>query len=84
MSASLLFGGLLVLTPGAVSWQDGWWYVKLAGVAVLLGFHVVCGQWLRDFAADRNARPQRFFRIANEVPTIAMVVIVLMAIAQPF
>jgi putative membrane protein len=33
---------------------------------------------------DRNVKPQRFYRIANEVPTVLMVVIVIMAIAQPF
>ena len=84
MVAALLFGVLLVMTPGAVNWSDGWWYVKLAGVFLLFGFHGACGRWRRDFAADRNVRPQRFFRYANEIPTVLMVVIVVMAIAQPF
>ena len=84
MLASLLFGVLLVLTPGAVSWQDGWWYVKLAGVLLLFAFHGALARWRRDFALDRNARPQRFYRVANEVPTVLMIVIVIMAIAQPF
>ena len=84
MLASLGFGVLLVLTPGAVSWFDGWWYVKLASVVLLFGFHGACSRWQRDFAADRNTRPQRFYRFANEVPTVLMVTIVIMAIAQPF
>ena len=84
MLSSLFFGVLLVLTPGAVNWDEGWWYVKLAGVLLLFGFHGACARWRTDFAADRNERPQRFYRIANEVPTVLMIVIVIMAIVQPF
>ena len=83
MFASLLFGVLLVLTPGAVSWTDGWWYVKLLGVVLLFGFHGACSGWRRAFLEDRNRKTQRFFRFANEVPTVLMLVIVVMAIAQP-
>ncbi len=84
MLASLLFGVLLVLTPGAVSWSDGWWYVKLASVLLLFGFHGACSKWRRQFVHDRNDKPQRFYRVANEVPTVLLIVIVIMAIAQPF
>ena len=84
MIASLLFGVLLVFTPGAVSWSDGWWYVKLAGVVLLFGFQGACSGWRRAFLEDRNRKPQRFYRFANEVPTVLMLVIVVMAIAQPF
>ena len=73
-----------MLTPGAVNWDAGWWYVKLAGVLLLLLFHAACSRWRRAFAADRNSHPQRFYRVANEVPTVVMIVIVIMAIAQPF
>ena len=84
MFASLLFGTILVLTPGAVSWTDGWWYVKLASVVLLFGFHGACSGWRKAFLHDRNVKPQRFFRFANEVPTALMLIIVVMAIAQPF
>ena len=40
--------------------------------------------WRRDFLEDRNTRPQRFYRIANEVPALLMVVIVVMVIVRPF
>ena len=84
MLASLAFGVVMVLTPGAVSWTDGWWYTKLAGVVLLFGFHGACSRWRRDFAADRNRHKQRYYRIANEVPTVIMIVVVIMAIAQPY
>ena len=84
MFGALVFGILLVLTPGAVDWSAGWWWTKLACVVLLFGFHGACSAWRRAFLEDRNTKPQRFFRIANEVPTVLLIVIVVMAIAQPF
>lgn len=84
MIATLTFGVLLVLTPGVIDWSWGWWHVKLAAVVLLFGFHGLLSRWRRDFLHDRNTRPQRFYRFANEVPTLLMVVIVLMVIVRPF
>ena len=83
MIATWCLGILLVLTPGAVDWTAPWWHVKLTGVVLMSGFHGAASKWRRDFLEDRNTRPQRFYRIANEVPTVLMVIIVIMAIAQP-
>ncbi|MBE7210718.1 MAG: protoporphyrinogen oxidase HemJ [Gluconacetobacter diazotrophicus] len=84
MLAALLFGVLLILTPGGVDWHAPWWWCKLAGVVAMLGFHGACARWRRDFAADRNRHPERFFRMANEIPTVLMLVIVVMAVVQPY
>ena len=84
MIATWSFGILLVLTPGVIDWGAGWWHVKLAAVLLLSGFHGELSRWRRAFLEDRNRRPARFYRIANEVPTVLMVVIVLMVIARPF
>ncbi len=83
MLAALVFGVLLVLTPGAIDWSAAWWWTKLAGVVLLFGFHGACSAWRRAFLEDRNTKPQRFYRIANEVPTLLMIVVVVMAVAQP-
>lgn len=85
MLATWSFGLLLALTPGVVDWRhDGWWHVKLACVLLLTGFHGAASRWRRDFLEDRNRRPQRFYRIANEVPTVLMLIIVVMVIVKPF
>ena len=79
-----LFGILLVLTPGIVDWSGfNWWHVKFAGVLLMTGFQGAAGKWRRQFLEDRNTKPERFYRIANEVPTILLAVIVIMAIAKP-
>ena len=84
MIATWTFGVLLVLTPGIVSWSAGWWYVKLAMVVLMSGFHGALSRWRRDFLEDRNTRPQRYYRIANELPTVLVIVIVVMVVVRPF
>jgi putative membrane protein len=84
MIATFAFGIMLVLTPGILDWSAGWWHVKLAGIVLLSGFHGMLSRWRRDFLEDRNTRLPRFYRIANEVPTLLMVVIIIMVVVQPF
>ena len=84
MIAAWTFGVMLVLTPGVLGWSQGWWWVKLSLVIIMSGFHGMLSRWRRDFLEDRNIRPQRFYRIANEVPTLLVVVIVIMVIVRPF
>ena len=84
MIATWIFGVLLALTPGVLDWGWHWWHVKLTAVILLSGFHGMLSRWRRDFLADRNIRPQKFYRMANEVPTLLLVVIVIMVIVRPF
>ncbi|MFQ5764294.1 MAG: protoporphyrinogen oxidase HemJ [Rhodospirillales bacterium] len=84
MLASLVFGALLVLNMGDTAWATGWLHAKLALVVGLLGMHMAMGRWRRDFAEDRNTRSEKFYRIANEVPTVLMVAIVILVIVRPF
>jgi len=84
MIATWVFGLLLIFTPGVVDWASGWWWVKFVSVWLMSGFHGALSKWRRLFLEDRNTRPQRFYRIANEVPTVLMMIIVVMVIARPF
>ena len=84
MIATYVFGGLLALTPGVVDWSDGWIYGKLALVLGLTLAHHLFGRWRKEFAEDRNRRPARFYRIANEVPTLLLMAIVILVVVKPF
>ena len=84
MIATWCFGLLLVLTPGTMSWSDGWWQVKFTCVILLSGFHGALSAWRRKFRDDANRKPARFYRMMNEVPTLLMIIIVIMVIARPF
>jgi putative membrane protein len=81
--ASWLFGGtMIVMNPTLLI--SYWLPVKLLFVIGLTVMHILMNNWRRDFAADANHRSQRFFRIANELPTLALMVIVVMVIVRPF
>lgn len=81
MVSAWIFGGLMLFVQ---DWAGGWLHVKLAGVAAVTVHHHLQARWRKDFAADRNRRPARFYRVQNEVPTLLMLVIVLMVIVKPF
>jgi putative membrane protein len=78
------FGILLVLTPGAVDWRAGWWHGKLLGILVLTASHMVMARGRREFAADLRTRSHVYWRVVNEIPTLALILVVLLVIAKPF
>ena len=84
MIATWVFGILLVLTPGVIDWTSGWWHVKLTAVLLMSGFHGAMSKWRREFMEDRNKRSHRYYRFANEVLTLLLMVIVVMVIVRPF
>jgi protoporphyrinogen IX oxidase len=84
MIATWIFGILLVLTPGVIDWSWGWWHLKLLSVLLLTGLHGAMSKWRREFMEDRNTRSAKFYRIANEIPTVLLIVIVIMVIVRPF
>lgn len=81
MGAAYVFGGLLLFVQ---DWTQGWLHVKLTLVVILTVMHHLYALWRKDFAADRNKRSTAYYRAANEVPTLAMIGIVIMVIVRPF
>jgi putative membrane protein len=72
-----------------LAWDQGyfgvpWMQAKLVLVLALSGIHGLFSRWVRDFAADRNTRSQKFYRLINEVPTLLMIGIVILVILKPF
>lgn len=83
MMATWLFGlTMLWMVPGWL--EDGWMHAKLFLVLVLTATHHAMGRWRKAFAADENRHSTRFYRIANEIPTLLMVVVVFLVILKPF
>jgi putative membrane protein len=64
--------------------RSGWLYGKLALVLAMSVVHVFFVRWVKDFATDRNSHSQKFYRFANEIPTILMILIVLLVVLKPF
>ncbi len=84
MIATWTFGLLMVFTPGVIDWADIWPWVKAAAVLVMSGFHGWLSARRKEFARDENTRSGRTYRLANEVPTVLMIIIVIMVIVKPF
>ncbi len=76
--------GLLMLWANPSLLSQGWMHVKLTGIIVLSGLHHVYARWVKKFARDENIRPAKFYRIWNEAPALVMVIIVIMAVVEPF
>lgn len=83
MIATWIFGLCLVFTPGIVDWSSIWPWVKAAMVLLMSGFHGWLSARRREFARDENTRSGRTYRLANEIPTVLMVIIILMVVLKP-
>ena len=82
MIASFLFGGwMLALAP--VLFLESWMQLKIAAVIGMAACHGIFAGMLRRLENDEPPRRARSYRIWNEVPTLLMVVIVVMAVVKP-
>jgi putative membrane protein len=82
MVATWVFGLILIWQGGW--YTDGWLHAKVLLLLILSGVHGVYVRRLKDFAADKNTRPAKYYRILNEVPTLLMIGIVILVIVKPF
>jgi protoporphyrinogen IX oxidase len=84
MIATYIFGAWMILGGWIDFPNAGWLHAKLFFVLLLTACHGVLAKHTRLFAEDKNTRPQRFFRIINEVPTVLMILIVILVVVKPF
>lgn len=82
MIAAWVFGLWLVVLGD--HFTSGWFHAKLFLVVLMSSFHMACARWVKDFSRDENHKSARYFRIANEIPTVLMILIVILVIVKPF
>jgi protoporphyrinogen IX oxidase len=82
-TASVAFGAAM-LAAAPVYLSMGWLRVKLLLVLLVIAYHVSCYKLMRDFAQNRNARSAKWYRGFNEVPSLLLIAIVLLAVVKPF
>lgn len=85
MIVTWLMGIFMVVYYGLPGlFVEPWFLIKFIAVVAMTFFH----QWLKarlsDFTNDKNEITERSFRIANEFPTVLMILIVIMVIVRPF
>lgn len=76
--------GLILIAWGGFDWGSAWSWIKIAAVLAMTGAHGWLAARRKDFAIGQNTRSGRAYRIANEVPTVLMLVIVVMVVVRPF
>ena len=81
---STLALGIAMVVAAPAYLKMGWLHAKLTLVALLIGYHLACYKFVRDFAHDRKTRSARWFRLFNEVPSVLLIGIVILAIVKPF
>jgi len=82
-AASIAFGAAM-LAAAPVYLTMGWLRVKLLLVLLVIAYHSSCYKLVRDFAQNLNARSARWYRGFNEVPSLLLIAIVLLAVLKPF
>ncbi|MEO6118733.1 MAG: CopD family protein [Methylotenera sp.] len=80
---------ILAITFGLWLWliygiTGGWLHAKLTLVAILMAYHFYCGKLVNDFKADKNRRSHVWYRWFNELPVIALSLIVILVVVKPF
>ena len=83
MIATWIFGALMLYANTGLM-ELGWMHVKLTGVVLMTGLHMVFAKWRKNLLNGKNIKTPKFYKLWNEAPTILMVIIVIMAVAEPF
>jgi putative membrane protein len=79
-----LFFGASMLVESTAYLAFLWLRVKLLFVLLVIAYHLVCYKLMRDFAFARNTRSAKWFRGFNEIPSLLLVIIVILAVVKPF
>lgn len=79
-----LFGLWLIVLNPDLYLKAGWMHVKLVLVTGLWVFHVYCGYLRRSFQLGQNKHSHVFYRWLNEIPTVILITVVILAVVKPF
>jgi len=83
MTLSWIFGLILISLNGFDIISESWIQLKLLFVVLLTFYHFYLGKILKDFSLDECKKTSKFFRWINEIPTVLLILIVIMAIFKP-
>jgi putative membrane protein len=76
--------GVAMIVAAPAYLKMGWLHVKLTLVLLLIVYHSMCFKFVREFAHDRKTRSAKWFRLFNEVPSLLLIGIVILAVVKPF
>ena len=83
MISTWIFGVLMIMANPSL-FENGWMHVKFTCVVLMTIIHMVFAYHRKQFEKGSNKKTTKYYRWINEVPTLLMIVIVIMAIVNPF
>lgn len=82
MIATIVFGlGLIHFNWDYLS-QATWFWIKMVIIILLIGYHHICGAYIKKFVKGEMTKSSKFFRLFNEIPTVVLLVVVIMAVTK--
>ena len=81
---SLFFGLWMAYLNWGYFAKAGWFHAKMPLVILLFVYHFYCGKLVKVFAEDKNTKSHKFYRVFNELPVLALLAIVILAVVKPF
>ncbi len=84
MIATLALGIWALVETWAIYSGALWLWMKIALVSGLIGHHHYCRRIMRALANGESPGSERFLRLFNEIPTLALVAIVILVVVKPF
>ena len=83
MIISWLLGSYLIfLNPSLL--KENWMIAKIICVMFMTYCHMKFERIRKEFENDQIAKSDKYYRYWNEAPTLTMIVIVILAVAEPF
>jgi protoporphyrinogen IX oxidase len=76
--------GVAMVAAAPAYLSMSWLRVKMLLVLLLIAYHVRCYMLMREFAENRNRHTAKWYRGFNEVPSLLLIAIVLLAVLKPF
>ena len=76
--------GITMLIMNTALFKAGWFHAKLLLVFGLAAYHYYCYKLMLTFRADANTRSHKWYRGFNEVPSVLLIIIVILAVVKPF
>ena len=83
MVLTIVFGLALIKLNPAWFATGAWLHIKLALVALLVGYQFLCGARIKEFAEGKNTKSHVFYRWFNEVPVLFLIAIVILVTVKP-
>lgn len=76
--------GLVLMWINGLTTLGGWFHAKILFVFILVAVHGMLARYRKNFVSEKNTKSANYYRVLNEVPTVAMAIIVILAVVKPF